>query len=423
MPTDSSAAVAADPMLALADAMDLAVETARGGPGWVRIEFDRVLPATVHWVSSMVYGASYAVSFGIVLPAVLIAAAVPRRNAAVLGLIDGAARHATPCMTVKVRLATVKLTREPPESPTSMLSGLPPRGLTVVASTAALGWDGVHGVLLEGRSEGMFDLPDGCATVLFLRKGASRLDWRRGSRFTRLPLKPGDVLVAPPEECNRVRFAQPVAFLVCPIAIERLAGIARREWPTPAADLRIVEGLDRKDEELWDLGARLAARMLDPAPGAHSAAVALQALIAVHLLTNYSTLGRPEETEGASDPRLGRVIDYMRRNLGDDVSLETLAGLAGLSPNYFLSAFRQATGLTPHRYVTELRVARARELLLDPHRSIAEVSLAVGFASQSHLTEVFRRTLATTPAAYRREALGLARNGDGQDSVEVSAQR
>jgi AraC family transcriptional regulator len=59
-----------------------------------------------------------------------------------------------------------------------------------------------------------------------------------------------------------------------------------------------------------------------------------------------------------------------------------------------------------------LRVARACELLHDPRRPITDVSLAVGFSSQSHLTEVFRRTMKTTPAAYRREVLGLNREVD-----------
>ena len=107
----------------------------------------------------------------------------------------------------------------------------------------------------------------------------------------------------------------------------------------------------------------------------------------------------------------------MRENLGDDVSLDALAGIAGLSPNYFLSAFRQATGLTPHRYVTELRIARACELLHDPHRAITDVSLAVGFSSQSHMTEVFRRTMNTTPAAYRKEVLGLTREAEDRRTV------
>jgi AraC family transcriptional regulator len=80
-----------------------------------------------------------------------------------------------------------------------------------------------------------------------------------------------------------------------------------------------------------------------------------------------------------------------------------------------LSAFRRATGKTPHRYLTEQRVAKACEILQNPHRSIVEVSLAVGFSSQSHLTSVFRRLLKTTPAAYREEILGFRRTGDSFD--------
>ncbi len=162
---------------------------------------------------------------------------------------------------------------------------------------------------------------------------------------------------------------------------------------------------------LWDLGQRLAAQLRTPIRGSRLYAETLQTQIAIHLLWNYSSLPR-EGVNGdtLADHRLRQVIEYIQANLADDVSLDALAGVAGLSPNYFLGAFRQATGRTPHRYVTELRIARACELLHDPHRPITEVSLAVGFSSQSHLTEVFRRTMNTTPAAYRKEVLGLARD-------------
>jgi AraC-like DNA-binding protein len=80
--------------------------------------------------------------------------------------------------------------------------------------------------------------------------------------------------------------------------------------------------------------------------------------------------------------------------------------------SYFLGAFKQAMGRTPHRYLTEQRIARACERLQDPHRSITEVAFYVGFSSQSHLTSVFRRYTKTTPAAYRDEVLGLRRTAE-----------
>ena len=76
-------------------------------------------------------------------------------------------------------------------------------------------------------------------------------------------------------------------------------------------------------------------------------------------------------------------------------------------------------GKTPHRYLTEQRIARACQLLHNPHCSLVDVSLTVGFSSQSHLTTVFRRFMKTTPAAYREEVLGVRPDAgvrDGRNS-------
>ena len=295
----------------------------------------------------------------------------------------------------------------------ALLSRMPPKGQAVVASTTAAGWDRVHGLILEGPIEELFDLSAPFTILIFVLKGSAQLDWRRGGRYSRLGIRPGDVLIAPRGDGNRVRADRPIEILGSFIDRARLADLAAQEWPQDGPEFEIVEGLNRDDEELWNLGQRLADQIRSPVPGSRPYAEALQTQIAVHLLRHYSSLAPPEEMAmGVVDHRLGAVIEYIRQNLCDDVSLETLAGIAGLSPNYFLGAFREATGRTPHRYVTELRVARACELLRDPHRPITEVSLAVGFSSQSHLTEVFRRTMKTTPAAYRREVLGLARDAE-----------
>jgi AraC family transcriptional regulator len=302
---------------------------------------------------------------------------------------------------------------EPKISPQSWMSRMPAKGQSIVASSAAVGWEGVDAIILEGPLEEFGDFSAPFPLVLFVLKGAARLDWRRGSRYSRLGVKPGDVLIAPPGQGHRLRTNLAIELLCCPIGPERLDAIAAREWGPGRPPFEIVESFNRNDGELWNLGRRLADQILAPMPGSRSYAEALQTQIAIHLLWNYSSLARPaDRAEELADHRVRQVIEYIRENLAEDVSLDTLAGIAGLSPNYFLAAFRQATGQTPHRYVTELRVARACELLHDPRRPITEVSLAVGFSSQSHLTEVFRRTMKTTPAAYRREVLGLNREAN-----------
>jgi hypothetical protein len=90
MQIDSLAAAGDDPLTALADAMDAAVEAAKGRAERARATIGDLVPAAGRFLSRAVYRVSYVVSFGVVFPAVLFASAVPRRNAVVDGLIDGA---------------------------------------------------------------------------------------------------------------------------------------------------------------------------------------------------------------------------------------------------------------------------------------------------------------------------------------------
>ena len=90
MQTDSVAAAGSDPLTAIADAMDAAVEAAKDGADRAGATVADLVPAAGRLLSRAVYKASYAVSFGVVFPAAIIAKAIPKGNAAVHGLIDGA---------------------------------------------------------------------------------------------------------------------------------------------------------------------------------------------------------------------------------------------------------------------------------------------------------------------------------------------
>jgi AraC family transcriptional regulator len=296
----------------------------------------------------------------------------------------------------------------------ALLSRMPPPGKSVVASTSSAGWENVHGVILDGRVEDFFDYSSPFPIITFLLKGVTRVEWKRGGRYSRFLAKPGDVVITPPGEANSVRTNLPNEAFTCLISSHLIQALAEQEWKPPSSHVEIVESFNKSDAELWNLGHRLAAQLRSPVSGSRLYAETLSTQIAIQLLWTYSSLPRQGETqpERLADHRLRRAIDYIRDTLGDDVSLDALAEVAGLSPNYFLGAFKRATGRTPHRYVIEQRIAKACGLLHDPHRSISEVSLAVGFSSQSHLTEAFRRFMKTTPAAYRKEVLGLVRDAD-----------
>jgi AraC family transcriptional regulator len=130
-----------------------------------------------------------------------------------------------------------------------------------------------------------------------------------------------------------------------------------------------------------------------------------------HLIQRWSVSPATREVLRGSLPelKLRRVKEFVESHLDGPLSLQDLATSVELSAFHFARAFRRATGVTPHRFVTERRVARASELLVRSDLPIAEVAYAVGLASQSHLTRVFARSRGETPAAYRRR--GRSRNG------------
>ena len=98
--------------------------------------------------------------------------------------------------------------------------------------------------------------------------------------------------------------------------------------------------------------------------------------------------------------RLDEVIDD---DIAARISVEMLAHVVDMPPWTFAEAFRTTTGETPHAYVTAKRIAKACDLLKGGVLSLAEIAYVVGFSSQSHMTDTFRRHMGTTPGAWRQE--------------------
>ena len=99
--------------------------------------------------------------------------------------------------------------------------------------------------------------------------------------------------------------------------------------------------------------------------------------------------------------QLKPAIDYVHTHLGEDLSLVQIAKVINISPTYFASLFKCTTGISPHQYVIKQRVYRAKLLLLKTDLSIADIALQVGFSSQSHLTQHFKRLTQMTPKQVR----------------------
>src|SRR5258705_5365362 len=117
---------------------------------------------------------------------------------------------------------------------------------------------------------------------------------------------------------------------------------------------------------------------------------------------DISTLpAAPQAHGGLSPGAMRRAPECVEVHLGASIDLAMPAGVAGLSVHHFARQFKQSAGVTPHVYLTQKRVERAQEMLVQTDLSLAEIAFAVGFFDQGHLARHFRYMLGTTAREFR----------------------
>jgi AraC family transcriptional regulator len=139
--------------------------------------------------------------------------------------------------------------------------------------------------------------------------------------------------------------------------------------------------------------------------GSHLLVDSLKTALAIHLLRNYCRT-QPKifsHLGGLSASQLQHVKDYVNEHLHQDLKLNELAAIVQLSPYYFLRLFKQQVGITPHQYILQCRIDKAKSLLQHTNLSIAAIALKVGFCDQSHFTRYFKRVVGVTPMQFLRK--------------------
>ncbi|HEX7912397.1 MAG TPA: AraC family transcriptional regulator [Paraburkholderia sp.] len=128
--------------------------------------------------------------------------------------------------------------------------------------------------------------------------------------------------------------------------------------------------------------------------------------ISTHLIDKY---GNAPARSDKKNPRLStlhetRAKDMLLAKAEGNVSLGEIADACNLSRSYFIRAFRETTRRTPHQWLLEQRVERARELLAHSDSSLSDIAIACGFSDQSHFTRTFSQLVGTPPGTWRRQA-------------------
>ena len=166
----------------------------------------------------------------------------------------------------------------------------------------------------------------------------------------------------------------------------------------PAASLR--PRLGDRDPFVEHIGRALDAELAAPAPAGRLYADSLALALATRLLQNFAPA--PPGRQLLSKPQVRRLVELVEERLDADLGLPDIAAAAGLSVPHLSVLFRRTFGQTPHAYVMERRVCRARGLLLGGACGIAEAAAAAGFAHPSHMAKWMRRLLGVSPSEIVR---------------------
>lgn len=168
--------------------------------------------------------------------------------------------------------------------------------------------------------------------------------------------------------------------------------------------IEIIPQPNFKDEFVSDVTKHLLAEVDSGGTIGTLYAESLMTALAARLVKNYSTARTMpcEYKGGLARVKQRLVIEYINEHLAEDLSLEKLATLCCLSQYHFAKQFKRSNGFAPHQYVTSRRMEQAKSLLAKTDWPIAEIALRVGCASQSHLSNLFRKVTGTSPSSYRR---------------------
>lgn len=289
-------------------------------------------------------------------------------------------------------------------------------GKLPISSSLQMGWNSIlveeyqYSRTPSNKAIPPLEVPALCDHWLVLPLGSPiHLSQQSGDSLYESTLQKGDSLLVPAGQpsCWRCRRRQPPETVLNlpvlhihlqPKLVEQVAEAAEM---TMRQDL--VSHCAQQDLNLQHIAMLLLAELRSDGMMGKLYVESLTQALAIHLLRHYSASAStiPIENRCLTHVQLQQAIDYIHTYLNQDLSLAELASVINISPNYFARLFKRAMGISPHQYVIQQRVERAKVMLLTTDLPISDIALQVGFSSQSHLTQHFKRVIGMTPKQVR----------------------
>lgn len=263
------------------------------------------------------------------------------------------------------------------------------------------------GLIVQLRNDpvGVLEVPEMENVIIAIHLGApTRLDCRRGGRRFVGTAVHGGIDIIPDQTPSRWEIFDKKDTALLLGLPKQLLRAAAKECGVDDIRMEIANRFQIRDVQLENLGWAIKNELDLGCPSGRLYLDGLSLAVASRVVTQHSSLANRKMgvREGLSDGRLRLVLSFIEEHLADDLSLERIADVAGISATHLKVVFRGSMGLPAHRYVIHRRVERAKTLLMETDSSAAEIALAAGFSHQSHMARHMRRILGVAPRAISR---------------------
>ncbi|HEY9606689.1 MAG TPA: AraC family transcriptional regulator [Allocoleopsis sp.] len=266
------------------------------------------------------------------------------------------------------------------------------------AALSSSGWDSIY---FELHQQPKFETIEHQHTMHVIAYGASGSSlgerWLDG-KLTRERRSQGDIAIIPKGISHRCNWDTSAQFMILAIEPALLVQVGQ-DWVNPDRIELIPHFMTEQDVLIQGIFCALKDELESGKIGGYLLIDSLKTTLAIHLLRNYCTT-QPKLSsyrDGLSFLKLQQVKEYINEHLNQDIKLIELAAIVQMSPYHFLRLFKQSMGVTPHQYILQCRIEKAKCLLQHGELSIADVAARVGFCDQSHFTRYFKRIVGVTP--------------------------
>ena len=272
----------------------------------------------------------------------------------------------------------------------------------VLLSSRSRQW---YGIVVELRRARNVDvvLPYPDHVISLILTGVVNLSHGRNGCTSHSTLRAGDVIITSAGKPKRWQHVEEAMSIVMQLAPTYLSKVAAEDCAVHGGLPQIQDNVGIRDVCIEDIARRLLSG-LESDPAANRLYIeSLTHRLSLHLLRHYSAPGIPvgKPPPKLSQRKLWHTIEFIEANLSQDLTHSQLAATVAMSPGHFAHAFRQATGLPPHRYVLNRRIEHAKTLLCHTDLPITEIAQRVGCCSHSNFTALFHKATGVAPSHYR----------------------